>query len=745
MSMNAGDIVFYINGEDAQLQGVLRNIDRSFSQTGRNIGLAMGAAGAAITGLLGLSANAAIEWESAFTGVRKTVDATEEEFAALEKGIIDLSMEIPVAATELAKLAEIGGQMGVPQANLLEFTKTIAILGETTNLAGEEGAAMLAQFANIAQVPQDQYSNLAAAIVDLGNAGTSTESEILAMGLRIAGAGSIAGMSAGDVLGFSNALVGVGIEAQAGGTAMSKLIIEIADLVAKGGGGVKKFAEVAGMSSQDFIKAFKDDPAEAIAMFIQGLKRIEQQGGNLFGVLSQLGIKEAIMRDVMLRSTQAADSLAASIKLGNEAFAENNAHLTEAEKRFATAESRIAMFKNSVTALQQEIGDGLRESLANRADQFREWAESLLEIARANPLVVAELVQFASVLGVVLTVAGMVVAALPGITIAIGAITWPAMGAAVAIGALLGVLAAAAYAAFEWGRAWLQVPENMALVNAAIGAAGEWLASAWGGIVDVFSMAVSWIGGLLDRFVSWTTSNWGQIMTIFGLAKDNLLIVGGMLWEGLSLAFGLLWEFLSRIFGEMGEGWREVGDVAQDGSATWLDTIQSMMEKSLYILQELSKAFERFTDFIHYIWPVIGAAMELGSNLFIEPFFFMLDNIMWVAEKIAMVMKGLGGAWDWLFGGSGFAGGVAGPQIPAMATGGVVGRGGWAMVGERGPELVRLPQGATVYDAQQTATAGGGAGSNITLTFHNYGINDPAAMSRIAAEQLRLELRSRGL
>lgn len=742
MSMNAGDIVFYIKGDDNDLQAVLRNVDRSFSQVGRNIGLAMGAAGAAITGVLGLSANAAIEWESAFTGVRKTVDATEEQFAELEKGLIDLSMEIPVAATELAKLAEIGGQMGVPREQLLAFTKTIAILGETTNLAGEEGAAMLAQFANIAQVPQDQYSNLAASIVDLGNAGTSTEAEILGMGLRIAGAGSIAGMSAGDILGFSNALVGVGIEAQAGGTAMSKLIIGIADLVAKGGSGIKKFADVAGMSSQDFIKAFKDDPAQAISTFVQGLARIQQEGGNLFGVLDQLGIKEAIMRDVMLRATQAADGMAASVRLGNTAFAENNAHLTEAEKRFATAESRINMFKNSVFALQESIGESLRESLANRADQFREWAESLLAITRANPLVVAELVQFASILGVVLMVAGAVVAALPGITIAIGAITWPAIAASVAIAALLGVLAAAAYAVFEWARAWLQVPENMAFVNAVISQSGEFLAGIWNGIVSVFSMAVNWVGGLLDQFVGWSKANWGQIMTIFGLAKDHLVLMGGMLWEGLKLSFSLLWEFLSRVFGEIGEGFQEFAGLAGDESATFLDIVQGVMMRTREYLMDLSTAFKGFVDFLYWIWPVIQGVMELGANLFIEPLMHMVEFTMWAVEKISGLLGGIAG-----FFGGGFAGGVMAPQIPGMATGGVVTGSGWAMVGERGPELVRLPRGTTVYDHQQTAAASGGmgGGSNITLNFHVNGITNPSDFSRMAAQQLRLELGGRGL
>ena len=45
---------------------------------------------APITAIGTLAFNAAKDWESAFAGVRKTVDATEEEFAELEKGIRDM-------------------------------------------------------------------------------------------------------------------------------------------------------------------------------------------------------------------------------------------------------------------------------------------------------------------------------------------------------------------------------------------------------------------------------------------------------------------------------------------------------------------------------------------------------------------------------------------------------------------------------------------------------------------------------
>ena len=60
-------------------------------------GSAVGAAGAVATGAFALAIKQAIEWESDFTGVRKTVNATEEEFAALEARLRQMAKaEVPL-------------------------------------------------------------------------------------------------------------------------------------------------------------------------------------------------------------------------------------------------------------------------------------------------------------------------------------------------------------------------------------------------------------------------------------------------------------------------------------------------------------------------------------------------------------------------------------------------------------------------------------------------------------------------
>ena len=83
-----------------------------------------------------------------------------------------------------------------------------------------------------------------------------------------------------------------------------------------------------------------------------------------------------------------------------------------------------------------------------------------------------------------------------------------------------------------------------------------------------------------------------------------------------------------------------------------------------------------------------------------------------------------------LQGGGGEGGGIGGflaNLIPAFATGTNFAPGGMAMVGERGPELVNLPRGSKVFDANKTASMMGGGG-DVSVNPNIINVMDPAVV-----------------
>jgi len=330
----------------------------------------------------GFAAKAAIDFEDAFAGVRKTVDATEKEFAEIRQGIRDMSKEIPVASTEIAGVAEAAGQLGIEIPNILGFTRVMTDLGVATNMTSEDAAMALARLANITQMPQTEFDKLGSVIVDLGNNLASTESEIVEMGLRLAGAGKQVGMTEAQTLSFAAALSSVGVEAQAGGSAFSKVMVQMQLASETGGKSLKNFANVAGMSSSDFQKAFKEDAAGAIIEFIKGLSTAEERGLSAIKMLDDMGIKEVRLRDSLLRAAGAGNLFNEAVEIGTNAWEENVALTNEAAERYKTTKSQLQLLKNKVMDVAITLGDALLPYILKTIDTAQPFIDFIDKLAK---------------------------------------------------------------------------------------------------------------------------------------------------------------------------------------------------------------------------------------------------------------------------------------------------------------------------------------------------------------------------
>lgn len=343
------------------------------------VGASIVAAGTTVAGLGAAAIKVGIEFESAFAGVKKTVDASDEQLSALHDGLIDLSKEIPVTAAGLSAIAESAGQLGIDVDNIEEFTATMADLSVATNLTAEEAATSFARFANIVGMSQENFDRLGSVVVALGNNLATTEAEITAMAMRIAGAGSQVGLTEAQIMAFSGALSSVGIEAEAGGTAFSTLISKMSLAVAQGGAALTDFSDVAGMTGDEFREAFEQDAGQAILSFIQGLARINDEGGSAIKTLDDIGLSDIRMRDALLRASGASDVFAEALDIANTAWDENIALSKEAEQRYKTMESRLQLLKNSVAALGIAIYESTDEGLGSAVDLAMGWVDELTQ------------------------------------------------------------------------------------------------------------------------------------------------------------------------------------------------------------------------------------------------------------------------------------------------------------------------------------------------------------------------------
>jgi TP901 family phage tail tape measure protein len=329
---------------------------------------------------LGAAAKAAIDWESAWAGVTKTVNGSNAEMAELEGQLRGMAKTLPATHQEIAAVAEAAGQLGVHREDIAGFTRVMIDLGETTNLTADEAATSLAQFMNVMQTAPKDVGRLGAAIVALGNNGASTERDIVAMAQRIAGSGRIIGLTETQVLGFASALANVGIEAEAGGSAISTIFTKIDKAVSEGGDSLENFARVSGMTAAQFKQQFERDAAGATLAFIQGIGQINEAGQDVNGTLETLGITEIRQRDAVLRLAASGTNLADSLKVSADGWRENTALVQEAEKRYATTESQIRIAWNNIKDSAITAGSEMLPVIADIADKVAAVASAFGEL-----------------------------------------------------------------------------------------------------------------------------------------------------------------------------------------------------------------------------------------------------------------------------------------------------------------------------------------------------------------------------
>lgn len=361
-----------------------RDMRRGIAQ-GVGVAGALGIAGAVSSAIEGVTAvvagsiNAAIEWESAFAGVRKTVDASPAEFEELEASIRQMSTEIPIAATELAGLAEAAGALGVAKRDISEFTRITAMIGTTTDVSSDQAATSLGQLSNVLGLTGQDYERFASTLVDLGNNGASTESQILEIAAR-AGAGSkLIGMAADETLAWASSVADLGIEAEAGGSALQKFFLDTAKAVADGEEKLETYARVAGVSAQAFARAFNEDASGALQTFLAGLGRLTQ--GEQLRALEELDFNDVRITRTLLGLAGNTDGVTRSLGLATEAWEDNTALAREAGVRYATTASKLQILGNRVNDLAITFGEELTPALADAAttgvDLLEGWVEDL--------------------------------------------------------------------------------------------------------------------------------------------------------------------------------------------------------------------------------------------------------------------------------------------------------------------------------------------------------------------------------
>ena len=432
-----------VAGQQMKLVGErVKGLGEKVSKLGEKFAKFSAASAAALGGIV----KAAIDFESAWTGVTKTVDGTDEELAQVREGILKLASATGTSSSEIAGVAEAAGQLGVGVKDVTEFTETMVRLGDSTNLAAGDAATAIAQFYNIMNQDLSTVDRFGAALVDLGNNSATSESKIMDMASRIAGSASQIGLTSQQVLALATSLSSVGIEAEMGGSAISTIMTNIDKEVALNGKHLKTWASTAGMSSKEFKKAWETDTMSAIQAVVKGMGEVRDEGGNLNVLLEELGVKNIRQTDTMKRLSNASDLLTNSLQIANNAWEQNSALATESDKRYNTTAAKLGQVKETLKEVAIDLGEVMLPIIKDFADKLKELTDKFTSLDDGQKktiltilAVVAAIAPLLGILGTLISVIGTLIVSFAVVSIAISAISAPVLAVVAVIGVLIGI------------------------------------------------------------------------------------------------------------------------------------------------------------------------------------------------------------------------------------------------------------------------------------------------------------------
>lgn len=294
-----------------------------------------------------------MEFETTVVSVTRTVNDLSNKEAG--EFLQELSREIPLSVEELGRIASQGGQYGITKEDLKEYTRIIGALVTSTNLDYAD-SDLVAQLQGIMQTNIADYERFGSVLVDLGNKTRTTEKNIVNLAMRIAQEGKYIGLSEAEILGLADAIAATGGQAEGAGTAMNRFMEDLHKAILNGGKDLDAFANVAGVSTNEFKALFEEDAMGAITLVLKGLDNIAESGGNIYDAFESIGATN--VREVQnLRNLSALwEDVVRSVEIANGAWEENVALAEESEKAWGTTASNVEKYESAVSNAKALLG-----------------------------------------------------------------------------------------------------------------------------------------------------------------------------------------------------------------------------------------------------------------------------------------------------------------------------------------------------------------------------------------------------
>lgn len=560
-----------------QLIVVGKNL-QSFGKKVEEVGNKLKGLSLAAAGLLGGIVKTAADFEDAWVGVTKTVDGADNN---LRQSLIDMAKTTGVSKNEIAGVAQAAGQLGIEKDSIADFTQVMVNLGIATDMTAEDAAMNLARLANITQMSKEDYGKLGATITHLGNNYAVTESEIVNMATRLASTGDLVGLNQAQIMALATAMGSLGAEAEAGGTAMSKMFRKMKLSIETGDKNLEKFAKVSGMSVKQFKESFEKDALGTLNAFTKGLAKIEADGGSAIATLDDMKLSEVRLSDALLKLVGGEDLLSQAISDANTAWGEGTALEKEAQKRYEEFYYKLGQVRETLGEIAVKIGDTLLPIISDILEKVQQWVDKFTNMDEGTKkvivvvlLLVAALSPLLIIVGKLITIIGTIIVIFGLLGISIGAIVGPILAVVAVIGALIGIFIKLWNTNEDFRNNVMNIWNSLSnFFTSYVLPAFKWFFEGWVGLFQTkFAKVVAIIKGLISVVTI-------VINAVIGVLSGYITYLEGVFTGNWEKAWNGIKNIFFSIFGAIKDFFSGVIDWMSEKISSLVSTITSIPEK----------------------------------------------------------------------------------------------------------------------------------------------------------------------
>ena len=647
-SQSAGDKFSSVGNNLSSVGKSMGEVGKKMQSTGKDI---MGAL-APISGVALTSVKSFADYDSAIAQLSRTSGLTGKDLESMKATIAAMSDQLGLSETDVAGIASSVAAYGVSGVEDLSKVTKVASQMQVAfeGVSAEDAAASLAKFGNITGLTMTDADKLGSCIAGLENNSAALATEIMEVNNRIGGMGASVGMTAADISAWSTTLISGGMSAELAGSNFTKFQGVLSSACSQGGEAVQGFADVAGMSADEFIQLYKTDATGATEAFLQGLNKIEDGGGSVVATLDELGLsgtEQVRMMQVLMKAADGTgkemSDLQRYMNIANDEFDKGTALQNEFDTQSDTLKFALQSLKAELIDTGKSIGEALSPAVKDVAKKFTDWLGKVQQFAQEHPKVVqgiAGIVAGAMAFGGVALVVGKFTSAIGGIVSGVGSAISAISGLGGVVGLLTnpitlviaGIAAFVAAIVYCWNnvdgfkesvsnsfqRIWEVISDVCTSVWNVI-------QEVWGAIspyvVPMLQSMAETIGTIfttiLDIIVPVVEGVWNTIKTVWGWIAPYVIGI----FEGVAQFISGVWKIISTVIttacniikAVIHGDWGEIKDIVINAAKNIWDGICSAWEgiKSITV-----NIFEGIKSFVVNIWENIKSKVsDVVSNI----------------------------------------------------------------------------------------------------------------------------------